>query len=372
MNFKKYHRSISLGMLIITTMFIVDFWLSNTWSASLWNKDSWIYIEKNLHFYSSVALIGWILFLAFKFLMVVEEEILDIEPYYHPISKLKVANNNHPEVHKEIEEHEGKAIFYNENNNKQNAVQKMIDETSFNKDDLNRMEGSYKTESNKALKSALSFKPGDLENKPKENKKEIPNFLSKDKPVEKNNIENISSRLEVSTAEVLNNKKLKSFKIETINQIPVEFFATDSKDIYLAVKFSNKNEILVNEKENKNDTQPRFWFTKNSRVESPISKLNSMKKSVESIISEVLPKTTKVNVNALLILENTQITNVEKAKDAFKRNNIKVVSNDISEKDFPLLEKVLKYNKEEINSSFVEFIETLIKYFDQQEKLKAA
>jgi hypothetical protein len=351
-------------------MFIVDFWLESTWGASLWNKDTWFYIEKNLHFYSSIALIGWILFLSFKFLMVVEEEIMDIEPYYHPISKLKVANDNdHPEIHKEIEKHEDKEIFYHDENNKQNAVERMIDETSFRKNDIDISEGESKNDENKALKSALSFKIDE----PKKENKEIPDFLKKDAGVvKKDNVEKISSRKDTSTEKILKDKKFKSFELNSINQTPIEFFAVNNKDLFIGLKFENKNEILVNEKENINDIEPRFWFTKNSRVESPIAKLNSIRKSAESIISEVLPNTTKVNVNTIIILENTKISNVENAKKVFSRNKILATSNDISEKDFPLFEKALKYNKEDINKSFVEFIETLVKYFDQQEKLKAA
>ena len=173
---------------------------------------------------------------------------------------------------------------------------------------------------------------------------------------------------------ILKTKGYKSFDVKEIEGFDLAFFAVSNKNIVIGYHMQFPGEIIANDTISNTENVPYpYWFSEMKRFISPIWAISKIRESVDNLMLEVLPKNHDITIESYCIInDNAVITNISDCQQSWVDAGINVVMNTVSNNVLPSFNEVIDdVSTVEIMPAFLEFAETLSKYYIQKARIRA-
>ncbi len=171
---------------------------------------------------------------------------------------------------------------------------------------------------------------------------------------------------------ILKEKGYKTFDVKSIDGFDVKFFAVSNKNILFGYSMPFDGDIIANETipEDSTDTHP-YWFSQTTRFMSPIFAVKHIRKSIDDLMLEVLPENHDITIESYCLLhDDAKILNMVDMQNIWNDDIINVVMNSRAFENIPCFDTAVEDNTTtEIMPKFLEFAETMSKYFIQRARI---
>ncbi|MDR2933743.1 MAG: hypothetical protein LBU68_00460 [Rickettsiales bacterium] len=173
---------------------------------------------------------------------------------------------------------------------------------------------------------------------------------------------------------ILKSRGYKTFDVKMIDDFDVKFFAVSNKNVLFGYNMPFTGEIIANETiPEDSDAKHPYWFGETSRFMSPIFAVKHIRKSIDDLMLEVLPKDHDITIESYCIInDDARILNMLDMQESWDKDIINVVMNSKAFENIPTFESAVEdQTTVEIMPAFLEFAETMSKYFIQKARISS-
>jgi len=171
---------------------------------------------------------------------------------------------------------------------------------------------------------------------------------------------------------ILKSKGYRTFDVKSISGFNISFFAVSNKNILFGYSIPFVGEIIANETMPEESTLNHpLWFSSIHRFMSPVFAVKEIRKAIDDVLQEVLPKNHDITIESYCIIDDkANILNINDVQPLWNDSAINVVMYSTQFKTIPAFNDVLEDNStNEILPSFLEFAQTLAQYFVQKARI---
>ena len=155
-----------------------------------------------------------------------------------------------------------------------------------------------------------------------------------------------------------------------INNVDVDFISIAESDTLIIGKINPEyGSIIANETEINSGDIPT-WFTLDQKYNSPVWEVKKAYNAVVKMVNEVLPEDNGIMIKPIVVIPNASVSNQTDIEAKWKEMGVDVVRF-LNHSELPRLTDVIPDKKDtEVLESYENFVNTLIKYFNQHSTKK--
>ena len=157
---------------------------------------------------------------------------------------------------------------------------------------------------------------------------------------------------------------------QVIANTDVDFVSiAESDTLIVGLITTETGDIIANEISNSGNDTPS-WFTNEHKFTSPVWEIKNVANMIQNMINEVLPEDNGIIIKPIVVIPGATVSNFADIKAKWEEIGVDVVRF-MNHSDLPNLVDILPDKKgTEVLESYKNFVNTLMKYFNQKSKKK--
>ncbi len=157
---------------------------------------------------------------------------------------------------------------------------------------------------------------------------------------------------------------------QVIANTDVDFVSiAESDTLIIGIITTETGDIIANEISNSGTDAPS-WFTKEHKFTSTVWEIKNVSNMIQNMINEVLPEDNGIIIKPIVVIPGATVSNFADIKAKWEEIGVDVVRF-MNHSDLPNLVDILPDKKgTEVLESYKNFVNTLMKYFNQKSKKK--